>query len=130
MPKPMRKDQLELMHNLYYKDNEFYGRDKTYAYLRNNHPDMNITRRQVAEWLLKHKDIKKPEIFVISKIVKPTVNNNNPHYEIKYRKKSDNTIEPRDQLLKDIPKMLNAYDKKHNVKWFKNGNIQKFTYDK
>ena len=74
-----------------------------------------------------------PEMFVVSKIVKPTVNNNEPHYEVAwkgYRKKSDNTIEPRDQLLKDIPKMLNAYDKKHNVKWFKNGNIQKYTYEK
>mmetsp|Transcript_34534 Transcript_34534/g.40643 ORF Transcript_34534/g.40643 Transcript_34534/m.40643 type:complete len:288 (+) Transcript_34534:164-1027(+) len=46
------------------------------------------------------------EFFKVSKIVEPLIKNNEAHYEVAwkgYRKKSDNTIEPREQLLKDIP---------------------------
>jgi len=48
---------------------------------------------------------KTPEMFKVSKIVEPLIKNNEAHYEVAwkgYRKKSDNTIEPREQLLKDI----------------------------
>mmetsp|Transcript_43609 Transcript_43609/g.55957 ORF Transcript_43609/g.55957 Transcript_43609/m.55957 type:complete len:104 (+) Transcript_43609:326-637(+) len=47
-----------------------------------------------------------PEMFKVSKIVQPLIKNNEAYYEVAwkgYRKKSDNTNEPRDQLLKDIP---------------------------
>jgi hypothetical protein len=73
-----------------------------------------------------------PEMFKVSKIVQPMIKNNEPHYEVAwrgYRKKSDNTVEPREQLLKDIPKMLNAYDKQKNVKFYKNGNRLRVKYD-
>ena len=56
--------------------------------------------------------------FIVSKIVKPLVHNNSTYFEIAwkgYRKKTDNTIESKEELMKDIPKMLNAYIKKHKV---------------
>jgi hypothetical protein len=74
-----------------------------------------------------------PEMFKVSKIVKPVIKNNEEHYEVAwkgYRKKSDNTIEPREQLLKDIPKLLNAYEKSINVKWKKYRGKLKVDYDK
>jgi hypothetical protein len=68
----------------------------------------------------------------VSKIVQPLIKNNEAHYEVAwsgYRKKSHYTVEPRKQLLKDIPKMLNAYDKQKNVKFYKNGNRLRVKYD-
>ena len=66
------------------------------------------------------------ERFEISKFVRPVVKNNKEHYEIAwkgYRKKSDNTIEPRSQLLKDAPKMLHQYEKKINWKRDRNNKL-------
>ena len=60
------------------------------------------------------------------------IKNNEAHYEVAwkgYRKKSDNTIEPRDQLLKDIPKMVRSFEKQKNVKFYKNGNRLRVKYD-
>ena len=60
----------------------------------------------------------------ISKIIKPKVKNNEPHYEIRWVGYTEHTIEPRENLLKDIPKMLKAFEK--NVEWYKekNGRIK------
>jgi len=74
-----------------------------------------------------------PELFTVSKIVRPTVKNNNKHYEVAwkgFRKKSDNTIEPLENLIKDVPKMIGLYDKRNNVKWFNIGTSLKVSYDK
>jgi hypothetical protein len=71
-------------------------------------------------------------MFKVSKIVQPMIKNNEPHYEVAwkgYRKKSDNTVEPRDQLLKDIPKMVRSFEKQKNVKFYQNGNRLRVKYD-
>ena len=73
-----------------------------------------------------------PEMFKVSKLIKPLIKDNKEHYEVSwkgYRKKSDNTIEPREQLIKDIPKMIGSFEKKNNVKWYKNGNRLRVRYD-
>jgi protein-arginine kinase activator protein McsA len=72
------------------------------------------------------------EKFEISKFVRPVVKNNKEHYEVAwkgYRKKSDNTIEPRTQLLKDAPKILHRYEKSINWKRDRNNKLY-FTIDK
>jgi len=72
-----------------------------------------------------------PEMFKVSKIVEPLIKNNEAHYEVAwkgYRKKSDNTIEPREQLLKDIPKMVRSFEKQNNVKWYNNSNRLRVKY--
>ena len=68
--------------------------------------------------------MREPEKYIISKIVKPVMINrkgkNIKSYEVKWRgylKKSDNTIEPREQLMKDVPKLIKKYDSEHNVIW-------------
>jgi len=80
-----------------------------------------------------HNRTNQPELFTVSKIVKPTVKNNKKHYEVawkNYRKKSDNTIEPLESLIKDVPKMINLFDKRNNVNWFMNGTLLKVSFDK
>jgi hypothetical protein len=80
-----------------------------------------------------HNRTNQPEFFKVSKLVKPTVRNNEKHYEVawtNYRKKSDNTIEPYESLMKDVPKMIGLYEKRNNVKWFYIGTSLKVSYDK
>ena len=45
------------------------------------------------------------EKFVISKLIKPVIQNNKVYYEVKWKKHKDTTLEPRQTLLKDIPKI-------------------------
>ncbi len=75
-----------------------------------------------------HNSIDEPEKYEVSKIVRPVTHNKKPAYLIKWLNypNSENTIEPRDQLLDDIPKLVEQYEKKHNVKFHKDG---KFTYE-
>ena len=40
-------DQLSLLKDLYYDKKLFFGRDKLYKYLRSNHEDAMISRRQL-----------------------------------------------------------------------------------
>ena len=56
-------------------------------------------------------EINQPEFFRISKIVKPVIKDNKPHYEVAwvgYRGK--NTIESRENLIKVVPKLVNLYE--------------------
>ena len=56
----------------------------------------------------------------ISKLIKPVIHNKKPAYLVrwKYYRASDDTIEPRDQLLEDVPKLVRKFEKDHNVKWY------------
>ena len=47
----LNKDQLSLMKDIYYDKKLFFGRDKLFRYLQDNHPDSNISRRQLDRWL-------------------------------------------------------------------------------
>ena len=51
MTPPLSKTQLELLQKLYYKDGMLFGRDKTFAYVSTNYPDIKLSRRQIADWL-------------------------------------------------------------------------------
>ena len=44
-------DQLTLLKDIYYDKKLFFGRDKLSRYLRDNHEDANISRRQLDKWL-------------------------------------------------------------------------------
>ena len=69
-----------------------------------------------------------PAKYTISKIVRPVTHNKKPAFEVKWLHypASENTIEPRDQLLEDAPKAIEQFEKKHNVHWLKTG---KYTWD-
>lgn len=51
MTKPLNKEQEKLLNDIYFKQKMFFGRDKLFQYLRANHLEMNISRRQVMNWL-------------------------------------------------------------------------------
>ena len=70
-----------------------------------------------------------PEFYRISKIVKAVTKDNLPHYEVAwvgYRGK--NTIESRENLLADAPKMINAFDKKHGIEFKTDKNKKLYIY--
>jgi hypothetical protein len=99
-----------------YKLNEFNQRFKTEDLLKIPKQTQN--------------QIEKLELYEISKIVKPVVRNNSEHYEVAWKNyQGKNTLEPLDELIKDIPKMINLYNKRNNVIWKKDkkGNM-KFTF--
>src|SRR5207253_6453805 len=48
---PITEKQKALLHEIYYDDNIYFGRDKLFKYIRANHPDSGISRRDVMEWL-------------------------------------------------------------------------------
>ncbi len=50
---PPSKEQIELLQKLYYTDSFTFGRDKLYQYIRTNHKDVKISRRQVMDWISK-----------------------------------------------------------------------------
>ncbi len=66
--------------------------------------------------------IKEPQKFIISKIIRFVMvkkdNKQIPSYEVAwrgYRSKKDRTIEPRTQLMIDVPKLVADFDKKNKV---------------
>ena len=44
-------DQLSLLKDLYYNKKLFFGREKLYKYLKDNHENAMISRRQLDKWL-------------------------------------------------------------------------------
>ena len=62
--------------------------------------------------------IMKVDKFSISKIIKPVINDVIIFYEVKWKGYKETTLEPRDVLLKDVPKMINQYDKKNKLKFY------------
>ena len=59
--------------------------------------------------------IMKVNKFVISSLVKPVIKNNQAYYEVKWKNFNETTIEPRSVLIKDVPKMINQYEKKKKI---------------
>lgn len=67
--------------------------------------------------------VKAPKKYRVSKIVRPVMKRNGrkytPSYEVRWIGYKDTTIEPKEQLERDIPKKVEKYNKEHNVKWTK-----------
>ena len=59
--------------------------------------------------------IEKVQKFVISKLVKPVIKDNTEYYEVQWKGYRETTLEPRENLLEDIPKMVNQYEKKNKI---------------
>ena len=65
-------------------------------------------------------------MYEISSIVKPLIHNNQRYFEILWKGyKNKPTIESRNELIKDVPKMINLFEMKNKVKWFVNKNTKK-----
>lgn len=64
-------------------------------------------------------DIKKSRV---SHLVKPIMISGKKYYQVQWIGEGVLTTEPRDVLMKDIPKMIRAFERLHEVKWMKRGN--------
>lgn len=94
-----------------------------YVYLiKDNHDE--YTNKYYTNDLLKvdqiQNKIKDTEKFTVSKLIKPVFFNKKPAYIVrwKYYRAKDDTTEPRENLLEDVPKLVRKYEKDHNVKWY------------
>ena len=59
-------------------------------------------------------------IYEISKLIEPVLLNNKKAYIVAwkgYRKTSDRTIEKRDYLIEDVPKLIHEYERSNNIDW-------------
>ena len=73
--------------------------------------------------------IEKVQKFVISKLIKPIIKDNKEYYEVQWKGYREHTLEPRENLLEDVPKMVNQYEKKNKIKFYdsKNKKTNKIT---
>jgi len=60
--------------------------------------------------------------FTVSKLIKPVIQNNKAYYEVQWKGYRDTTLEPRENLLKDVAKMVNQFEKKNKIKIYINEN--------
>lgn len=97
----------------------------TYAYQVND-PDGEKVNEKLVQSELQLADVvnnkkKEPKKYKVSSIVKAVIlDDGRQGFEVKwvgYRKKSDNTEEPREKLIQDVPKMVKEFEEKQNVKW-------------
>ena len=71
------------------------------------------------------------KFFKISKLVKPVIKGNKPHYEVAWvGYRGANTIELRDNLIKDVPKMVKLYEKRNGVEFRTDKNGKVYVYMK
>ena len=69
----------------------------------------------------------KPTTFVVSKLIKPVIKDNEDYYEVQWKGYREHTLEPRENLLEDIPKMVNQFEKKIKFYDSKNKKTNKIT---
>ena len=64
----------------------------------------------------------KVDTFDISKLIKPVIQDNKIFYEVKWKGYRETTLEPRENLMKDVPKMLGQFERKNKIKFYTNKN--------
>lgn len=74
-------------------------------------------------------EISLPRTYIVSKIVRPAVHGNVPGYIVRWKgfKAADDTFEPREALMIDVPKEVEQYDREHNVRWTQSRGKWRFT---
>ena len=58
--------------------------------------------------------IQKVKKIVIRKLVKPVINNNKEYYEVQWKGYNETTLEQRDIMLEDVPKLEPIWEEKLN----------------
>lgn len=73
--------------------------------------------------------INEPQKYEILRLVRPLYHDGKPAYEVKWKgySSAENTIEPRTNLLRQVPKVIRTYERNNNVKFHKNSTV---TWDK
>jgi hypothetical protein len=57
--------------------------------------------------------------FSISKLMKPVMNDDVAYYQVKWKGYHETTLDLREVLLKDVPKMINQFEKKKKLHFMK-----------
>jgi len=60
--------------------------------------------------------------FNVSELIKPVIQNNKTYYEVQWKGYRETTLEPKENLLKDVAKMANQFEKKDKIKFYVNKN--------
>ena len=111
--------------------NEIYEIERVYkpkiSYTVYEYKVQALKNRFKEEELLKivgdpQNKIERVEKFVISKCIKPVIKDNNEYYEVQWKGYREHSLEPREVLLKDVPKMLTQYEKKNKIKFYDSKN--------
>jgi len=58
----------------------------------------------------------------MSKLVKPVIKDNKEYYEVQWKGYRETTLEPRDVLLEDVPKIVNQFEKKQKLAFYDSKN--------
>ena len=61
--------------------------------------------------------IEKVQTFNVSKLIKPVIKDNKEYYEVQWKGYREQTLEPREKILEDLPKMVNQFEKKNKIKF-------------
>lgn len=71
--------------------------------------------------LIKNVDNKIPDenFDIVSKLIKPLFDDGIRYYEVKWKYDKNTTLQTRDILMEDVPKLVSRYEKMHNVNWGK-----------
>ena len=51
MSPPLTTQHLKMLNDEFYKNHNYFGRDKLFKLLRDKYGDKSMSRRQVADWL-------------------------------------------------------------------------------
>lgn len=110
--------------------NELYEIEKIYApkkpYGVYEYKVKEFSDKFKEEELLKVKGIQnkidKVEKYTISKLIEPVIKNNTPYYIVKWKNYNKPTLEPRNILMEDVPKMVSQYEKKNRINFYQNTN--------
>ena len=113
-----------------YEIERVYKPKKSYTVYEHKHE--GLPDRFKEEELLKivgdpQNKIVKPTTFTVSKLIKPVIKDNEDYYEVLWKGYREHTLEPRENLLEDIPKMVNQFEKKIKFYDSKNKKTNKIT---
>jgi hypothetical protein len=116
-----------------YKVEKVYKPKKEYSVYEYKLTD--FSDKFMEEDLQKIDDVKnesnQEKFFKISKLVKPVIRKNKPHYEVAWvGYRGNNTIELRDNLIKDVPKMVKLFEKRNGVEFRTDKNGKVYVYMK
>lgn len=98
-----------------YKGSDVSGPSYTLVGFTKRYYNNDLQKANVVE-----NEIEKIARYEISKLVDQVVRDGKPSYRVRWKnfKAKDDTVEPRDELIKDVPKMVKAYEKAHGVAKF------------
>ena len=64
----------------------------------------------------------RPSVRLCVGVIKPLIKNNVEFYEVMWKGYKETTNKQRDELLKDVPKIIHQFEKKNKINFYKNEN--------